>query len=226
MPSQMLNRWLLLKLTLMVTLDIIKEQYSKMPDEELIRFAKNESQHLTIESFRLLVSEFENRNLDIGIFESAETDKELAKLNKQSSFEQKTAREFEESILEYALTEKEKGKTNIDIYNGLLQKGLSEDYAFMFVQSLSWKVKALVDSYDTNLILSCVFVLGGIIMFALYSNETFGPMFALYGFLLIALGIFGIIKNYSNKQKYQAIQKIIESEESKIEEDNTFEQLN
>lgn len=212
----------------MITLDIIKEQYSKMPDEELIRFAKNESQHLTPESFRVLLSEFEDRNLDIGVLESVETDKELAKLNKQSSFEQKATQEFEQSILEYALTEKEKGKPNIDIYNGLLQKGLSEEYAFMFVQSLSWKVKSLIDSYDTNLILGYVFVVGGIIMFALYSTETFGPMFALYGFLLIALGIFGIIKNYSNKQKYQAIQKIIESEEREnAEEDNNFnEQLN
>ena len=85
-----------------------------------------------------------------------------------------------------------------------------------------------MDSYDTNLILSCVFVLGGSITFALYFNETFGPMFALYGFLLIVLGIFGIIKNYSNKEKYQAILKIIESEESEIaEKGNSFnEQLN
>ncbi|HEY9342678.1 MAG TPA: hypothetical protein VIQ23_13925 [Hanamia sp.] len=129
----------------MVTLDITKEQYSKMPDEELIRFAKNESQHLTIESFRLLLSEFENRNLDIGILELVETDKELSKLNKQSSFEQKTAQEFEQSILEYALTEKGKGTPNIDIYNGLLQKGLNEEYAFMFIQTLSWKAKSLID---------------------------------------------------------------------------------
>ncbi len=212
----------------MVTLDIVKEQYSKMPDEELIRFAKNESQHLTIESFGLLLSEFENRNLDIGILESVETDKELSKLNKQSYFEQKIAQEFEQFLLEYALVEKEKGTTNIDIYNGLIQNGLNEDYDFMFVQSLSWKVKSLVDSYDTNLILSCVFVLGGIIMCILFSNETLGPMFALYGFLLIVLGIFGIIKNYSNKQKHQAILKIIESEKIEItEEDGDFnEQLN
>ncbi|MEO7049616.1 MAG: hypothetical protein ABI091_30210 [Ferruginibacter sp.] len=212
----------------MVTLNIIKAQYSKMPDEELIRFAQNESQNLTIESFRLLISEFESRNLDIGILESVETDKELAKLNTQTFFEQKTSQEFEQSLLQYALSEKEKGKSNIDIYNGLLQKGVSEEYAFMFVQSLSWKVESLVDGYDTNLILSGVFVLGGIIMLLLYSGETFGPMFALYGFILILLGIFGVIRNYSNKQKYQSIQKIIESEETEtMEENNGFnERLN
>jgi hypothetical protein len=199
-----------------------------MPDEELIRFAKNESQHLTPESFRVLLSEFEDRNLDIGILESVETDKELAKLNTQTIFEQKTAQQFELSLLKYALTEKEKGSPNIDIYNGLLQKGVSEEYAFMFVESLSWKVKSLIDNYDTNLILSCIFVLAGIVMLVLYSNETLGPMFAIYGFILMLLRIFGIIRSYSNKQKYQSILKIIESEEKEIVEENRGlnEQLN
>jgi hypothetical protein len=80
-----------------------------------------------------------------------ETDKELSKLNKQSSFEQKTTEEFEQSILEYALNEKGKGTLNVDIYNRLVQKSLNEEYAFMFVQTLSWKVKSLIDSYDTNI---------------------------------------------------------------------------
>ena len=45
-----------------------------MRHEELIRFAKNESQNLTPESFRVLLSELEDRNLDIGILEEAETE--------------------------------------------------------------------------------------------------------------------------------------------------------
>ena len=212
----------------MITLEIVKEQYSRMSDEELIRFAKNESQHLTPESFRVLLSEFEDRNLDIGILEEAETKRELSKLNKQSSFEKKTAQEFEQSLLKYALTEKEKGTLNIDIFNGLIQKGVKEEYAFMFVQSLSWKVKSIIDNYDTYLIMSIVFLVGGVIMFALFSNETFGPMFAVYGFALMVLGIFGIIKSYSNKQKYQEILKVIESEESENSEEDSGlnEQLN
>lgn len=212
----------------MINLDIIKEQYSKMADEELIRFAKNESQHLTPESFRELLSEFEDRNLDIGILEVAETEKELSKLNKETFFEKKTAQEFEQSLLKYALNEKGKGKPNMEIYKGLLLKGVTEEYAFMFIQSLDFKVKSIIDDFDTNLIMSGVSLVCGIILIALFVNGTFGPMFALYGFGLGILGIFGLIKSYSNKQKYQAILDIIESEESEIvEEDNNFdEQLN
>ena len=83
----------------MVTLNIIREQYAKMPDEELIHFAKNESQHLTIESFRLLLLEFKNRNLDIGILESVEVDKELEKLNIQTSFEKKTSQDIAQAMV-------------------------------------------------------------------------------------------------------------------------------
>ena len=94
----------------MIELDIIKEQYKRMPDEELILFAKNESQHLTIESFHLLVSEFELRNLDIGVLESVEIDKALSDLNKQSAFEKSTAIEYTEMIWKFAFDEKEKGR--------------------------------------------------------------------------------------------------------------------
>lgn len=212
----------------MIALDIIKEQYAKMPDEELIRFAKNESQHLTIESFRLLISEFEIRNLDIDILETVETDKELLKLSKQSYFEQKTSEEFEQSILDYALGEKEKGSSNVIIYNGLIKKGLDEEYAFMFVQSLGWKVRKLVDHYSGRLIVGCIGVFGGIILFTLFSVETLGPMFALYGIVAIIIGVVAIIINLSRKEKYQAILKFIESEESETNEDKAIfkEQLN
>jgi len=46
-----------------------------MRDEELIRFAENESLHLTIESFNVLANEFERRNLDISLLERTEEDR-------------------------------------------------------------------------------------------------------------------------------------------------------
>ena len=82
----------------MIQLEIVKEQYERMPDEELIRFAINESQHLTIESFHLLKSEFESRNLEIGILEDVETDRAFSELNKQSAFEKATTIEYTKMV--------------------------------------------------------------------------------------------------------------------------------
>ncbi|MDQ6844610.1 MAG: hypothetical protein M3Z92_09695 [Bacteroidota bacterium] len=47
---------------MILELNIISQQYSRMPDEELIRFAANESQHLTIESFHLLNLNLKGQN--------------------------------------------------------------------------------------------------------------------------------------------------------------------
>lgn len=118
----------------MITLDIIKEQYAKMPEEELIRFAKNESASLTIDSFRLLLSELETRNINTNIVDIAETERALADLNKQSYVEQNIAVDFELSLLDYALSEKENRSSDLDIYYGLIEKELSEESAFMFVE--------------------------------------------------------------------------------------------
>lgn len=57
-----------------------------MPDEEIIRFAQNESQDLTLDSFHLLKSEFEARCLDLTVIESAQVDKQLAEAMKISEF--------------------------------------------------------------------------------------------------------------------------------------------
>ena len=196
----------------MVTLDIIKEQYAKMPDEELMRFAKNESARLTIDSFRLLLSELEIRNIDTNILDIAETERALAELNKQSYVEQNIAVDFELSLLDYALSEKENRSSDLDIYYGLIEKGLTEENAFMFVESLNWKVRSLIDELDTRLIYGGVLGFGGIILLVLFVNETSGPMLALYGCILLIAGIFITVRNKSGKQRYQTILKIMEEE--------------
>jgi len=202
----------------MITLDIIKEQYAKMPDEELIRFAKNESASLTIDSFRLLLSELEARNINTNILDIAETERALADLNKQSYVEQNIAVDFELSLLDYALSEKENRSSDLDIYYGLIEKGLSEENAFMFVESLNWKVRTLIDELDTRLIYGGVLGIGGIILIALFVNETSGPMFALYGCILLVAGIFMAVRNKSGKQRYEAILKIMEEEKNGLVE--------
>lgn len=204
----------------MVTLDIIHEQYAKMPDEELTRFAKNESANLTIDSFRLLMSELEMRNIDTNILDAAETERALAELSTKSFAEEKIAVDFELSLLDYALREKEKGRSDLDIYNGIIQKGLAEEYAFMFVQSLNWKVRALIDEYDTRVIDGGVIAGIGLLSLVLVVNETFGHMYALYGGVLLVLGIILFVRNSAGKQRYQSILKRMEEEEENITETN------
>ncbi len=205
----------------MIELDIVKEQYKRMPDEELILFAKNESQHLTIESFHLLVSEFELRNLDIGVLESVEIDKALSDLNKQSAFEKSTAIEYTEMIWKFAFDEKEKGSKDSEIFKNLVKKGVDDSYAYILIESLESKSKEMSEEFDTEIILGWVFLFAGILLVFLVINGSFRETFVLYGLLFIVGGIVRLFKSYSKKNKYVTILKNITKEK---EETNTLYQ--
>ena len=195
---------------------IVKEQYQRMPDEELIRFAKNESQHLTMESFHLLKSEFESRNLDIGVLEEVETDKLLSEMNNQSTFEKATSIEYAEMIWKFALDQKEEGKTNNEIFNSLISKGVNEPYAFMLLESLESKSKELVDDFDTEIIVGWILIIAGFITLYLVGIETFKSIMALYALICIIGGIVRLSISYTKKRKYQTIANNIKEEKDKL----------
>jgi len=205
----------------MVELKIVKEQYERMPDDELIRFAKNESQSLTLEAFHLLKSEFETRKLDIGVLESVQVDRELAEATKLSNFEKQTASEFTETIWKFAFDEKEKGKSNKEIYNLLLKKNIAENYAYMLIESIEPRSRELVDSFDTEIIVGWVVLIIGALLLLLTLNSTSQIMFLLWGSALAIGGIARLSRSYIKKRKFQTIVKNIESE--KEEQNSLFQ---
>ena len=193
-----------------------------MPDEQLVRFAIDESQHLTLESFHLLKTEFELRNLDLGIIEKIKDDKELAEAIKISEFEKATAMEFTETIWKFAFDEKEKGKSNTDIFNSLLKKNISSDYAYMLIESIEPKARELVDSFDTEIIVGWIFtIIGGLLVLFTINSETIPKIFLLWGGLSIAGGCLRLSNSYTKKRKFQAIVKNIEAET--LEQNNFYQ---
>ena len=200
----------------MIELKIVKEQYQRMPDHELIRFAKNESKHLTMESFHLLKSEFESRNLDIGVLEEVETDRLLSEMDNKSTFEKATTIEYTEMIWKFALDQKEKGKTNEEIFNSLIIKGVSEPYAFMLLESLESKSKELVENFDTEIIVGWILIIAGFVTLYLVAIDTFKSIMALYGLIGIIGGIVRLSTSYTKKRKYQTVADNIKEEKDKL----------
>lgn len=200
----------------MIELNIIKEQYIRMTDEELQLFAINEADKLTIESFHVLKDEFAKRNLDLNIIESAKTDRLLADLGKQSTFEKATAYEFANSLWQFALDQKELGKPNDEIYNLLLSKGVDEKYAFMLIQSLDTKSKELEENYNNEMIVGWIILFFGLLTIYFAFNEKVSGQFGLYGFLAIAGGGYRIYTSSQKKEKYQKVSKKIEQENNEI----------
>jgi hypothetical protein len=196
----------------MIELKIIKEQYQRMPDDELIRFAENESKNLTIDSFHLLKAEFEIRNLDLHVIESAQVDRELAEATKLSSFEKETAIKFEETIWKFAFDEKEKGKANGEIFNSLLRKNISEECAYMLIESIESSAKEQVEHFDIQIIVGWILIVCGCAFFFLMLNSAILPNIAIWGILLAVGGIIRLFVCYNKKRKFQTILNNIEDE--------------
>lgn len=197
----------------LIDIKIVKEQYERMPDEELVRFAVNEAQKISIESFHLLKSEFEVRNLDLNILETVQTEKDLAEAVKLSEFEKTTAFEFTRTIWQFAFDEKEKGKSNQVIYKALMQKKINDDYANMLIASMEPKAKELVESFDTDIIVSWIFTAAGALLLLYTLNmNTIHAAFLIWGTVMLVGGIIRLARNYTQKRKFQVVLRNIESE--------------
>ncbi len=197
----------------MIELNLVQEHYSKMDDEELVRFACNESDHLTIDSFHLLKSEFEKRNLDIGILESVEIDQTLTEITRQTTAERITAFEFTAVIWKDALDQKALGKSNREIFEGLIKRGLAEEYAFMLIQSLDLKAKELVNDNDNGIIASWIALAISACGFFCAFVGDFSPLYMAYATLIAIPALIGLNRSSSNKEKYQKVCEQIAAEQ-------------
>jgi hypothetical protein len=184
-----------------------------MPDEVLVNFAVNESQSLTIESFHLLKSEFEARNLDLSVLEAVQVDKEIAEATKLSEFEKQTALQFAEGIWQFAFDEKAKGKTNLQIYNALLRKNIDPNYADMLIASIEPKANELVNNFDNKIIIGWMLTIAGILLLAYtLSLDTVRFVFLIWESVLVFGGLAQLVPAYFQKRKFQMILRVIDTE--------------
>jgi hypothetical protein len=159
--------------------------------------------------------EFEARKLDIGIIQAVELSKEITEVIKISEFERATADQFTETIWRSAFEEKAKGKTNRQIFESLLTKNISEDYAYMLIASMEPRARELVDSYSTEIIVGWTISIGGglLLIFTIYSALTLS--FLIGGVILLIGGGIRLVRSYKNKGKFQIIIQNIETEKEK-----------
>ena len=114
------------------------------------------------------------------------------------------------------MNEKEKGKTNIEIYNALLNKGLNENSAYMLIDTLESKSKELIDIFDTEIIIGWVVLAAGLVTLYLAAIDTLKAIIGLYGVIGIIGGTIRLFISYSKKKKYQTIANNIEEEKDNL----------
>jgi len=203
----------------MITLNVIKEQYQKMTNEQLIQFAENEGLSLTTESFHALKEEFENRDIDISIIKALQEKKEDVENQKQSKLYNNQIEEFELMILNYAIDQKFKGASKRDIFQGLLKKGATPEFAYLVVVNLKDSLEHNINESSTQIILSWLFTLAGFLLVLLnYKSDRVLIIFGGISFLI--MGVIALYKSYVKKTKFKTALNNLKDEEEQENENN------
>jgi len=136
----------------MIDTKMVRDNYSRMTDDQLINLAKTEGKDITSEAILILQEEFTNRKLDISVFKSLNDIKIAKRIRDIEKAQESALSEFINSIWNYAFDSKEDGKSNEEIYKGLINKGLDEQQSTLVIKTLESKAIENLDALDTEML--------------------------------------------------------------------------
>ena len=199
---------------MIVDAGMVKENYARMTDEQLVNLAKNDGQDLTPEALSLLHEEFISRKLDTDVFVTLDDDKTAQRKRTIEKAQEHASNEFINSVWNYAFEEKNEGTSSEEIQKGLMERGLDEQHAALIIKTLESKATEILDAHNTDMLrgaLTCFF--GLVITVWTYTSALHG------GTYLVAWGaiIFGAIrffKGMANTGKYKTIIAVIQAEQA------------
>ena len=182
----------------MIDIELIRRKYAAMSDEELILLASAEGFHFSEEAYPVFKDEFLKRNLDLTILEDLENKISIQRNRSAQVLQKSIAQEYTNSVWTYAIKAKLKGKTNYEIYNGLLKRGVEPQSAFYITNSLPWKLEEMKD-YCYNSIFKGLLVAGiGLLLivlpFVIDQLYAFAWCFMILGAIRSLISLFRWIK--------------------------------
>jgi hypothetical protein len=189
----------------MIDKAIIKANFSRMSDTELIHLAENEGHDLTSDALLILQEEFSKRKLDMSVFGMVEDNKIAEKQMRIERAKEKGSEAFMNSIWTYALDEKMEGKTDKEILAGIIDQGLDEEDAAEVINTLEAKAKSISDAHDTNMLVGgLICTLGiGVTLWTYSASLTGGTYVVAWGAILF--GAIRFFRGMADKGKYKAI---------------------
>jgi hypothetical protein len=192
-----------------IELTRIRAAYQYMGDEELLSFSKNEGLKLTTDAYLILKEELRKRNIGAGIIEQLEHEIILQYSLRQKRFEEDLHKDLFISSLEFALSAKHRGVSRYDIYAGLIERGINDDYASYMVNKLDeWAMKlhkASVAEMQTG---AGIFILGIIVLCITLKIQRF----EISAGLILVIGLGRILTSWRSKNKFKKIIDAILSE--------------
>lgn len=196
----------------MINENLIRENYSRMSDAQLIELAQTDGAFLTRNAIVFLYREFEKRSLDTSSFIKAGDDILIIK-NKETKGEiDEHSSKLINSIWTYIFKEKEVGVSNNNILNGLLQRGFQEEQCAIIISNIENKAKDILATHNKNVLRGAIISLSGLaISVYTYSSITNSTVFVLASGAIVG-GVLLLFKGVSSKSRYKTIVANIETE--------------
>ena len=107
-----------------------------MGNEEILGFAREEGIKLSTDAYLIMRSESNDRNIGKEILDDIDHQIILQFSLNQKRFEEDVNQELFVSAVEYALNKEKEGKSQFEIYAGLIERGVSEPYANYMINKL------------------------------------------------------------------------------------------
>jgi hypothetical protein len=196
----------------MIDIAIIKENYSRMRDEELILLSQNDGKDLSSEATTALYEEFLKRKLDITIFSSLRAHKIAEHQRHIENVQAAKEQEFAANVWAYCFEAKSEGKTDEEIFHGLIEFGLDQEQSINVINSIENRAIEIEKDYDNEQLSGGIIcAIGILVTIATYSSALSG------GTYVIAWGaiLFGGIRFFSglnNKSKFSKVLRNIKEQ--------------
>jgi hypothetical protein len=187
----------------MIEINTIRRKYASMPDSELAYFAINEGHKLTVEGLDLLNAELKRRKLDPGTFELIESGKNaIAETNDN----------INRSSLTFIFDQKENGKSNTEILEGLIELGMEESIAVQLLLNMEAIVKQRLTKAEMELLIGTAILSSGIAITFLPLSMPANRLTYIIAWCTILLGTLQFVKGWYNKSRFKKIIKNMAAE--------------
>ncbi|MEJ7625864.1 MAG: hypothetical protein WKF35_03290 [Ferruginibacter sp.] len=191
---------------------IIRERYTAMTDGELENFAREDGIGLTEEALLLLQAEFKKRQIDTAVFDEIRDGTLIRKTESIEKIENFINTETNSSILSVALNEKRDGKTDLEIFNSLVEVGMEESNAEAVILSLPKHAVRLQARANSSLLTAVFIIIAGIAFYMISPKKTNTSFAQIISICAIMYGILKFFKSLFERNKYATILKNIKSE--------------
>ncbi|HRN70869.1 MAG TPA: hypothetical protein PLS49_06850 [Candidatus Woesebacteria bacterium] len=185
--------------------DQIRENFSNMTDDQIINFANEHGRTLSSDGFLILREELNRRNIGSDIIKELEHEIILQQSLQVKKFEEDIHRNLFVKAWECAFIAREKGESDYEIFNKLLELDVKDDYAHYIVRNIKGQAEVLKKDATTEIQAGIgIFLIGLLLLYVATSIDRFQIPAGM-------VPILGIIRIFLYLRKVDRFKKIIAS---------------